>query len=269
MKILFVGGHLDDEFSIINTLKEHMKKDDVYFLWLTLPRTFLTRKIRLMENSRAMEFLNVPQDHRIILKTTEKTSHVQAKKIYTKLKKFLNKFRPDIIYIPAFEGGNIDHDIAHVLTVYALRQLNLNSEIYEYPMYNSYYVKYSFLPYNYGMFLPNKIKIKKRALTKTEQRYTKSYLSNYLSQYICIRLYLYFFNKPKNIFKAEIIRPLPEYDYFIPPHEGVLGYEKYQGITFNDFIKGISFLENKKAKKPKYSTKPWYILYIKYLVNRI
>jgi hypothetical protein len=67
----------------------------------------------------------------------------------------------------------------------------------------------------------------------------------HLSQFWHIFGYILLFSKRKDIFSYIEIRKVPEYEYLKRPTP-CLTYERYQDVTFDDYLQGIHFLFTEK-----------------------
>lgn len=243
-RVLFVGAHFDDEVFVLQKLLDHVAAgDDIRWLWVTVPVKEHDKKSRIDEHEHAMQFLEVKQVDRVQLGYPDRHTHEYIKQIYLDLNKEIHHYKPDVIYVTAFEGGNIDHDVVNFL-VYTISKLHpdLGLSIWEYQLYNAYLRGYSFLPYNFGKFLPREgVKTMRRSLMESESEFIRSYLQVYKSQYWKTELFMRAFDRKDNVFHVEKYRQLPDHNYYRRPYKK-LPYESYQGIKFSEFRNSIQFL---------------------------
>lgn len=159
--------------------------------------------------------------------------------------KILKKYRPDQIYVTAYEGGHFDHDITNFLINQSAKTLNYKPRIYEYPLYNnnpSSVLRKAIRKLSLYMKMPRTeptfIKIKgvetyRLPMNSEELRKKRTMLEAYRSQNkknILVKLYLY----------NDKFRPCPNYDYNKRPHKILpLNYEITTKIKFSDFLRAI------------------------------
>jgi hypothetical protein len=151
-----------------------------------------------------------------------------------RLDSVISKFKPKIIYVPAYEGGNIDHDIAN----YCVAQLhNKLTRIYEFPLYSAY--KTILIPFMHRNF-PETLGTKVYPLDKSQYRFVKDYWEYYHSQKLRFELYLRLASSFKHVFGYEYIRELPQYNYHELPPTRNIAYKRYTKAKFSDFKNGIN-----------------------------
>lgn len=133
-------------------------------------------------------------------------------------------FRPDQLWVPAFEGGNPDHDGANAL---ASRLASDGLGVLEFAEYNLSGGKVR----SHAFPTPNGQE-EVLTLTEAERRLKQQALAVYASErgnlgYVAV--------------EREVFRPLARYDYAAPPHPGKLWYARFQWVPFRhpqvDFTK--------------------------------
>lgn len=153
----------------------------------------------------------------------------------------IKEFNPAQIYMPAFEGGHFDHDVANFLMNKVVDSLNKPMLTYEYPTYNNYPIFFfdkikkffsahpprpRFIPLN--GHVPFILDMSEEELTNK-----KAMLQCYKSQNkdnLLVRLYGY----------KDMFRTCPRYDYSKRPHGFFpLNYEITTRLRFKDFLKTV------------------------------
>ena len=192
----------------------------------------------------ALKHLNVDQ---VFLDFYELMDKEAVKSASDKICEIISRFNPDTIYVPAFEGGNFDHDI----TNYIVSQSGKN--VYEYRMYNNHvsvgklfeilvrkilvlfglkshlWDNESFIPVRgfkpFFLEMTKKELEQKNGLIKKYEEISNTKVDN-------ARAWPY--NK-------DLFRKLPNHDYTKKPHAGLLplGYTRTYGISFNQFLEVI------------------------------
>lgn len=242
-KILFIGGHIDDEIFIINHLLQLIKLDkNIKFIWSTLPCDKATRKKRIQEANRAFSLINKPLKKQYLLGYPDRKSFLFSLDITDDLIFIINDFKPEAIIIPAYEAGNIDHDTIHICAVKAAKYLTFPiNHIYEYPIYNSTHTKHWFSPISYKTFTQN-FKDTYHLKTSPENKaIILSYYHCYKDQQDIIFNAKYTDNK-SDFFNSESIRKLAPHNYNKRPTRE-LSYEQYQNISYHDFNKIIQKID--------------------------
>ena len=187
-KILIIGAHQDDEISMAGELmnkqmkreliNEQMKKSkDVKIIITTngvkrnSPNFKQRSNIRKNETIKVLEQLNIKKESISFFDffveddlKVEKNIKICAKQLFNSIQ----AIKPDLIIIPAFEGGHPDHDITNYITYRITKKINSsNIKLLETPLYNNYffsdiffskinkflYIKYKVFP----RFIPNGI----------------------------------------------------------------------------------------------------------------
>lgn len=145
--------------------------------------------------------------------------------VYGEVMQAMQQCAPDCIWVPAYEGGNPDHDALN-----ALASTIKNVPVYEVAEYNFI----SGIAHS-NAFLAvkgNEIVID---CTEEEQKMKRAALALYASE-------------QKNLgdidVRYESFRPIAAYDYSRRPHEGKLWYERFQWVPFRhprvDFTKAAT-----------------------------
>jgi LmbE family N-acetylglucosaminyl deacetylase len=126
--------------------------------------------------------------------------------------------RPDCIWVPAYEGGHQDHDVANFLGA----RLRESFEVWEFSEYH--YAKGEV--HSQSFIAPNGTE-KTLVLDDREQVRKKELLAHYRSErqnlgYVAV--------------EREVFRPLVRYDYTRRPHEGRCFYERFHWVPFHPRI---------------------------------
>ncbi len=119
----------------------------------------------------------------------------------------------DQLWVPAYEGGHQDHDVANFLGA----QLRREADVLEFAEYNfSRGVRTNEFPFATGheSSLP---------LSDEEAAWKRGLLALYRSERA---------NLAHVGFAREVLRPLAVYDYGSPPHAGMLFYERFHWVPF-------------------------------------
>jgi LmbE family N-acetylglucosaminyl deacetylase len=133
---------------------------------------------------------------------------------YKEIQIVISDHNIDQIWVPAYEGGNADHDGTNALGSVLARQVSV-LEFAEYNLFQGQAHSHVF-PYTDGTE-------QVIALTLVEQQRKREALAHYKSE----KLNLNYVDV-----QQECYRPLTAYDYTAPPHPGTLWYTRFQWVPF-------------------------------------
>lgn len=242
MKIMIVAPHPDDE-TIGCAAKIIRNKNEALIVYLTDGEFYKDNLTRRMEAEKAMKIGGTKNLVFLKHKGVEFTKKEGVEKLIKELKSIIKKYKPEEIYVTAFEGGNYEHDIAN----YAINKaIDTGITIYEYPTYNNNLITlmkrvvrrtrrllgmgfYRFKP----RFLNKKGEVIKANMTKEEMQTKKEMLQEYKTQNyndLLLKCYLY----------DDRYKICPKYDYTKMPHGLTkLLYEANSNTRFEDFLRVI------------------------------
>lgn len=179
---------------------------------------------RLAEAHAAADYLGL----RLIGKNTQRAArHIwpQLNAVKQEVDDAIQKCAPDRLWVPAYEGGNPDHDGLNALA--SLYNASVPAfEYAEYQFARGHVASNTFLAPNGTETL--------LLLSPEEQHMKRTALALYASE--------------KNNLGAirvsqEMLRPLAQYNYAQAPHKGKLGYERFQWVPFKhprvDYTKSV------------------------------
>jgi LmbE family N-acetylglucosaminyl deacetylase len=278
--ILVFAAHQDDETICAGgrMIQSKLNNKDVNVVILTdgSPKEFrengIIASIRNNETINALNKINISQENIIFLNNDDLGFIFDSndKELINKIKEIIEEKNPDEIYIPAYEGGHIDHDSTHILVLSALKKINKKFKIYECIEYNSYNWG-SPIPDNEDIIDNEKNPVMELTMNENEINLKKEMLKSYISQkpnfnkniigykskitefdyYIQDKKNKVIGNRIKNCeedylvcayYWNDLLRELPSYDYNKRPHPPKLLYEKqcdydkrFSCFNFNDF----------------------------------
>ena len=248
MKIFFLYPHQDDETGTFKLIENYIrKKVEVYCIFVT---TGLVTNPK--NNHRNIESLNVLRKFKVKKKNiifAGSILNIKVNLLCSNLEKFNNYLKnrinkkSDILYIPAWEGGNPDHDSLHAIVVTMGKKFNFLDRIYQYPLYNNKGCKLNFFKVlspisENGNIIKIKINFHERI------KYIFLFLQ-YPSQFLSwIGLFPFFFIK--TLFCGEqYIQPVNFNRIYQKPHHGKLYYEVRNWIRWDQMkYKIIHFTKN-------------------------
>jgi LmbE family N-acetylglucosaminyl deacetylase len=138
----------------------------------------------------------------------------EIKAVYEEVDAAVLQYRPDQIWVPAYEGGNPDHDALNAVGSKFTKRLS----VLEFSEYNFFSGKVSS-----NHFISSDEPVRIITLDNDERKTKKAALAIYASERS---------NLSSLKCKQESYRPLATYDYAHPPHQGTLWYERFQWVPF-------------------------------------
>jgi len=147
----------------------------------------------------------------------------ELRAVYDEIRVAIAIHNIDQLWVPAYEGGNADHDGLNAVGSVFLKQLS----VLEFAEYNFFDGK----AHSQAFPAPNGTE-KTLTLTAEEQAQKRAALALYRSE----QQNLHYVRT-----EHECFRPLASYDYSRPPHPGMLWYTRFQWVPFRhprvDFTK--------------------------------
>lgn len=235
-KILILVPHPDDEVVACAAAIGRAQKEgaDIYALYLThgciarnemwpWERKHYTAAVtrRQMEAKQVAAGLRITpagwsqRPARHLWRDMENVTH--------EIEEAIARHRIDQLWTPAYEGGNPDHDALNAICQLFIGRVSV-LEFAEYNFKGGVACSHTF---------PDENGTEKRLMLTPEERLRKKH---------AIKLYA---SEQKNLGYVEMVRecyrPLAEYAYSRPPHEGTLWYARFQWVPFRhprvDFTK--------------------------------
>lgn len=186
-----------------------------------------------------MALIGVPEQNLRYLNYLDGETHRSMAAVITDMKEILREIRPDIVYVPAFETGHVDHDTVHFSVWRALRELEHASVVYEFPLYNASNTS-SLFPFTMRALPPGRSTVC-RVLPEAEYRFVLKYWDVYESQQYPLGWYIALVDGKRRTLGIEYLRPLPEYSYTQKPFDGDIAYERFlKKSTFQQFKAAVS-----------------------------
>lgn len=246
-RVLLVIAHQDDEVFILSRIMKHIELNDTLFVvWTSLSyqkgKDYKVKRIN--ESLNLMNILRIPNENLHFLKYPDARTHEYIDHIYFDLYDIIKKVRPDVVYVSAFEGGHIDHDVANLTTFKVIQDLNLDIDIYEFPEYSSYNTPF-FLPFRTRAF-PDTLQTRCKRLSNEEFDFIIECWNTYKSQYYPLHLYIRIVSSNRSTFGYEYLRKIPKYNY-LNPHAYGLAYERFLSVDFEEFQESVEKLIQLKS----------------------
>lgn len=245
-RTFLAAAHQDDDAFIVSRLRRHLEAgDEIFAAWTTSAQRKGAKyeQKRINESGKAMAFLGIQPDNCFFLRYPERETCMYMSEIIRDLKKLIRQIEPGRVYVPAYEGGHMDHDVTHYGVVRAMEELGYNAPIYEFPLYNAYKTVPP-VPFKMRNLIPT-IETERRVLSKDEYEFVKRYWSIYRSQHLRMALHMRVLGSMRKILGVEYIRELPVYDYSEPPCGVPIAYERFLRVTFGDFRNAVLLNKDK------------------------
>jgi N-acetylglucosamine malate deacetylase 2 len=228
-RTLIIVAHPDDEAVTCAALMQRMREPHVLFCTDGAPldpyfwRRHGSREayslLRQKEARMALSRVHVDGSNVEFLKTRS-GEHIIDQQLFQRLPEAIeaamevvSRVRPQALLTLAYEGTHPDHDSCNFITSMIARQHSIPA--WEMPVHKLFHKDGR----KFQTFMPAPEAFILLEPTKDEIAHKRQALQEYASQ----GDFLVRFDSAEESF-----RPLPEYDYARPPHEGVLNYEAWQ-----------------------------------------
>jgi LmbE family N-acetylglucosaminyl deacetylase len=226
-RILILAAHPDDEVVACSAAIGRAKKQNAKILVLYLTNGCIARETlwpwlryrydnnvmrRRTEAEKAASLLNIAP----LGRPTRPARHLwrNLPAVLAEVQEVVAVQRIDQLWVPAYEGGNADHDALNaVASLFAFRL-----SVFEFAEYNFFEGKTRSQEFP----LPNGTE-QTLSLTPEEKAKKRAALALYESE----KLNLNYVRTER-----ECYRPLAVYDYSQPPHPGKLWYARFQWVPF-------------------------------------
>ncbi|MFT3828398.1 MAG: PIG-L family deacetylase [Opitutaceae bacterium] len=220
--VLYVFAHQDDELFVLGQMRRDvLAGNEVHTLWTTDGARIGKPAARERESRAVMALIGVPAANLHFLQFPDHASfrHVSA---LAELVAAVVRSHPFAEVIsPAYEGGNIDHDVAALMGAYAARLAGPAAVHREFPLYNRFQRRA-----HYGEFLPNADSpVVFAPLDPASQELVLQAMKLYRSQRVLLTVLSIVGRKKVMLARGEPFRVAPRYDYRRPPVPETCGYE--------------------------------------------
>ncbi len=251
-RTLVIVAHPDDEAVTCGALMQRMREAHVLFCTDGAPldpyfwnshgsresyselRQREARAANSMVGVNDVEFLCSPCSGQMII---DQQLFQHLPEAVEAVRRTIERIRPQALLTLAYEGGHPDHDSVNFITSLMAREYALPA--WEMPVYNLFHKGER----EFQTFMP--APQPRVALTPTPEEIARK--RRMLEAYVSQGHFLLKFDAVNESF-----RPLAQYDYTRPPHEGVLNYEAWQWsmtgqqvcAAFSAYLNGGSSVEH-------------------------
>lgn len=213
-KALFVLAHEDDELCIVGKIKQLVDAGNhVSLLW-----TRFSDKIRRDEAAKAMGMVGVRRENMHFWNYGSLSDPTALRVYIDRFADLISKSGFDQVYVLAYEGGHIEHDLTHIATVAACRECAFEGQIYEFGLYHLE----NLTPQPFSL-LPAPSPTIQMHLSKSDVGFIENVADVYISQKQVTLGFELLMSANKKAHPC--YRPLPNWDYMRPPAKGPLWYE--------------------------------------------
>lgn len=220
--VLYLFAHQDDEYFILTRMARDVSRGrDVHAVWITDGAKRGSAERRNAETLAVMKRLGVPQGNIHFLAFPDQGAVGHLAQIHQSVSALAAQHRFCEITTPAYEGGNIDHDV--VALVGALVAAEAPEEIghFEFPLYHHYQGRA-----RVGVFLPHPDStVEYTRLAAADHALLREAMWTYRSQrwlLLALRLRA---DRQALRERGEPFRRAPNYDFLARPAHEPCGYE--------------------------------------------
>lgn len=248
--VLYVFAHQDDELFVLGQMRRDVLAGcEVHTLWTTDGGRDGKPAARERESRAVMALIGVPAANLHFLRFPDHATYRYVPALAALMEEVVHTLPFAEVISPAYEGGNIDHDVAALMGAYAARVAGPAVIHREFPLYNRFQRRA-----HYGEFLPNADSPVVFAPHDTaSQAIVLQAMKLYRSQRILLTVLSIVGRKKVMLARGEPFRVAPSYNYLRPPVPETCGYE-VSGLhraKFRDWVNGVGpFLRSHPALLP-------------------
>jgi LmbE family N-acetylglucosaminyl deacetylase len=231
---LFLFAHPDDDVFICGTMHMLLQEGaEVHAAWLTSGDYFGQGELRESELAQAVEILGLHDSRVHLLRQPDLGLVPGMGHAAESLTELLLAVKPDMLFVTAFEGGHPDHDSANFLAYECRARAGLKVGIFEFPLYNGTGPVHHWR-WRINGFPPRGPEIHFQPLNDLAVDCKYRMMRTYSSQWMYMAPARLASRRSRLKKFGEPYRACPpDRDHTIPPHAGLLNYERW----FNFFIK--------------------------------
>lgn len=240
-RVLLIAAHPNDEFGIAATLRGYVDGgDEVWVAWFARDDREDVWELRRAEGHRAMALVGIAENHLLEPALPAVGLASQLPEVVDAARTLRSSIQPDLVYVPAFEGGHPDHDALNFVAWEAFAVDGV--EVREFPIYHRAEKRHWLgrVP-AFGRLLPGIAEPDVARLTPGQRGFKRGLWRVYRTQRPLFDVLLRLSGDQRRFFTTEQTRPLPLRDYTKPPHEPPLLYEEQSGsfYTFAEFASAV------------------------------
>lgn len=243
-RVCAVLAHPDDEVFIAGALRRHLEEGArVTGLWITSGDARGGRERREAELSRSLTILGLSPENVGLARLPNQGLLPRVAQTANWLAEKLAACAPQLLYVTAYEGGHIEHDIVNCVTRAAWQAVCPQAVCLEFPLYNRT-GPWLTRGWRVNAFPPGRGDVAHVPLERDHLRRKFAMMRAYRSQWMDMLPFRLAMPGWRYARQGEPCAPLPpERDYSISPHPGRLNYERNPGRhCFADFASAVAAL---------------------------
>ncbi len=242
-QFLVLLPHYDDEvFVILPLLQKHISKNKIIFVFIIKDKSGVRKKesLQFLQSYGFSSDQVVFLDEFISVCDGEVIQHIRS--IETCLLENLGAIRPEFIVAPAWEGGHQDHDACYILSnrlalVYKCKSVH-------YCTYTGYGTQGKF----FNVLKPIANEVSYSPLTLAKVSLIQICMLLFRIRFFRSQLKTWIGLLPLLLLRLLLIRKIPMLTGDIrvsqkPPHAGLLLYERYARMTYEQFNKYLEAIK--------------------------
>ncbi len=244
-------AHPDDEIFIAGLLCGHLERGAaVTGIWVTSGQARGGQRRREAELARATRILGLSREHCRLLRLPNRGLLNLLPQALHSIEKILDALQPECIYVTAYEGGHIEHDLLNCLALRARNRTCPGAALLEFPLYNRTGPPI-LRGWRVNAFPPGR-DANHTPLEPHQLQCKFDMMRAYSSQWRDLLPFRLLMPGQRYLQQGEPWAPVPrDRDYSRPPHEGVLNYERNPGThSFADFSAAVRSLDAALAVAP-------------------
>jgi LmbE family N-acetylglucosaminyl deacetylase len=149
--VLYLFAHQDDEMLVLpKMILEAKRGSRILAIWITDGGKTADPRRREGESREAMRMIGVPESHLHFLRFPDTKAVLHIHEAYEQCLRIAEQNDVAQIVSPAYEGGNIDHDVAALIAATITAKTKSRPVHLQYPLYNRYEGRRRI-----GIFLPS------------------------------------------------------------------------------------------------------------------
>ncbi|MGC8658836.1 MAG: PIG-L deacetylase family protein [Desulfomonilaceae bacterium] len=244
-RFMFIFAHPDDDVFISGLMKMLITKGvEVAGVWLTSGGYLGGQDRRENELTRAMDTLGLPPSSRRLFRLPDLGLIRSMDKGISMLTEVLRDFRPQNIFVTAFEGGHPDHDAANFIVYESRFRSKTGHQLFEFPLYNGSGPIWTWR-WRINSFPAGGEPTVFQKLSDPEIDCKHKIMKLYSSQWMYMIPARFASSRQKLRKRGEPFRRCPDdRDHTVRPHSGRLNYERwfnsFMNIKFKDYADNVN-----------------------------
>jgi LmbE family N-acetylglucosaminyl deacetylase len=236
--VLFIFAHNDDEFFALPRIERELELGNrVICVYTTDGAAYgISPSKRLQESYAVLGPRGVQREDIIALGTElgvrDGLSFQHINRLWPELQTATRDLSISRVYAPSWEGGHVDHDVAHLLSVALSRAKG--AALYEFALYHGHQVRPPF--FKCMQLIPAPGELLRDRISLIEALRWLASVRHYRSQWKTFLGLIGFCLKGILLKRELAIRAVPVRNYLHPPHKRPLFYETRFRVPYEQFL---------------------------------